>query len=243
MYYRVRALRPVLLVAAACIPLAGCLGDLIGVTCTRELRANLVVEVRDSLTGVPAAWGATGVAVHDGGRTTALSSFDSLHLGGNWVGEEAGGYRVSVRRPGHTPVETMTSVDEDACHVKTGRVRVRIAPNPQYSSELPLFLTLGEHALGWNASGGITTHADTLIISGRAYAPCTQLVVLAARIGFSLHVQVQPKDWSLASACGDDHRLQNFMTAFQLPPGGTQIYLTNGYGDPTVLFSGSVRVE
>jgi hypothetical protein len=219
------------------------LGDLIGIACTSELRANLVVEVRDSLTGAPAAWGATGIAVHDGGRTTTLSAFDSLHLGGSWAREQAGGYHVSVRKPGYTPVETRSSVDEDACHVKTGRVQVRIAPNPQYSSQPPLFLTLGEHVLGWNASAGIITHADTLIISGRAYAPCTRLTVLATRSGRDLHVQAQPEDWSLARTCSEDDRLQNFNAAFLLPTGGTDIYLTNGYGDPTVLFSGSVWVQ
>jgi hypothetical protein len=140
-------------------------------------------------------------------------------------------------------VEARTSVDDDACHVKTRRLRVSIAVDSNYSAQIPLFVTLGEHVLGETASAGIVTRADTLLISGRAYAPCSQLVALAFRSGRELHVQLQPESWSPIAACRDAKRLQHFVAAFLLPRGGTGIYLTNGFGDPTVLFAGSIWVE
>ena len=231
---------PVLI--AACLPLSGCLGDLIGIACTSELRSNLVVEVRDSSTETPAAWGVTGVAVHEDGRATSLSALDSLNLFGNWAREQAGEYSISVRRPGYTPAQIRATVDDDACHVKTRRVRMSIAVNPSASPQSPLFLTLGDHVLGGGASAGITTVADTLMISGRAYAPCTNLVVLASRSARELHVQLQPEN-SSAGNCGDDDRLQQFSAAYLLPSGPTELYLTNAFGEPTVLFTGSLWIE
>ena len=111
---------------------------------------------------------------------------------------------------------------------------------PRFKS--PHFLRLGEHVQGTSASAGIATYADTLVITGRATAPCSQLLVQAARSGRDLHVQLQPA-LEADPACDRNKRQQQFVAAYLLPRGNTGIYLTNAYGDPTVLFSGSVWVN
>jgi hypothetical protein len=235
-------LTAVLLDALLCLALVGCDGNLLGTACTSELRANLIVEVRDSVTGAPSAWGATGTALHEDGRVTELSAFDTLRLGGSWAREQAGDYLVSVRKPGYTPVEIAASVNADACHVKTGHVPVTIALNSGYSFESAVVLSLGEHVQGWNASAGIHTRADTLVISGRAFAPCSQLSAVASRSGRELHVQLEPQHWP-DMPCNDQKPLQQFLVAYQLPLGATDLFVTNAMGEPTVLFAGTVWLE
>src|SRR5690606_22659390 len=99
------------------VALGGC-GEVFGIACTGEQRPNLIVEVRESATGEPAAWGATGIALHEGGRRTELGAlFDSLRLQGSWEREQAGEYDITVRKPGYKLAHVRTEVDEDACHV------------------------------------------------------------------------------------------------------------------------------
>ena len=128
-----------LITAVAGLPLVAC-GDLLGTACTSELRANLVVEVRDSGTGAPSGWGATGIAKHEDGRVTELAAFDSLRLGGGWAREQAGDYVVSVRKPGYTPVVTRTAVDASSCHVKALHLPVLIQSEYDVSADGQRFI-------------------------------------------------------------------------------------------------------
>src|SRR5262245_47159283 len=98
----------------------GC-SDLFGVDCTLEMRPNLVLEVRDAITGAPAARGAIGSANHaNSGITTELYGFaDSLQLQGQWAREQAGTYTVSVQKPGFQIAQQVVTVTEDECHVQT----------------------------------------------------------------------------------------------------------------------------
>src|SRR5262245_19049897 len=85
----------------------------------------LVVQVRDG-TGQPAALGATGLAVFQGGAAAALVSSDSLTLIGIWGSQGAGRYSVEVRKPGFRMVYARTEVDDGSCGHETRTLRIRI---------------------------------------------------------------------------------------------------------------------
>ena len=224
-----------LALVVGCLPLAGC-GE---GACTMELRSNLLVEVRDSATGAPAAWGATGSAQHEVDRATELYAMDSLRLVGNWQSEQAGRYEVTVRKPGFTPVHSTVNVDEGSCHVKTRTVRVTLPASRDDWFQPPVFFTPGERVPGWNASAGFAVRGDTLVISGRATAPCSQVTAVASRTRWDWHIQLQPEQWA-TGACGD--YLQQFSLGYLLAEGTTHVYLTNARGLPVVLFDATVTV-
>ena len=95
-----------------------------GMVCTDELRAGITVEVRDALTGTPAACGASGEArdgtyiapLTDEGRCTE-APMTWAYLTGAW--ERAGVYTVAIRKPGYRDwVQEQVVVTADACHVQ-----------------------------------------------------------------------------------------------------------------------------
>jgi hypothetical protein len=107
-----------------------------GIGCTEELRAGLVVEVRDAPTGLPAADGATG-EITDGGYTETLlleggmlmPPNPALQLVGAW--ERPGIYNVSIAKAGYRfwrqPSVVVTA---DSCHVETVRIQAALEPVP-----------------------------------------------------------------------------------------------------------------
>jgi hypothetical protein len=222
--------------------LAGaCSGDPFSLGCTDQLEANLVVEVRDSATGVPAARGAIGIAEHRAGaRTELVPTFDSLRLHGSWAREQSGEYTVTVRKPGFRPAFTRTTVEDGGCHVETRTVRVALAREPLSMQVSPLLFTTGSHSGGYGASVGVQTLGDTLVLAGRAWARCTQLTVVAYRTRDELHVQLEPAEWA-PPQCSTPVTLQQFETRFLLPPAWTYLSVTDAYGYPAVLFEGAVE--
>lgn len=94
--------------------------------CTLEARAAINVEVRDSLTGQPAAAGATGVAA-EGAYADTLDAFSATSLAGAY--ERAGTYTVTVRKPGYREWRlTGVTVTSDACHVQPVQLQARLVP-------------------------------------------------------------------------------------------------------------------
>jgi hypothetical protein len=221
--------------------LSGC--DVFGVVCTDELRPNLVVEVREAVSGEPAARGATGVAEHPGsGEITDLFALaDSLRLHGDWLRERAGRYTVAVQKPGFRTEYASATVDEDRCHVRTRRVPVTLTRNSSAVAVGPLAFHRDARVAGFPASAGIRVFADTLVVSGRAAALCGDLGVVAFRSDGSWHIQFQPLQW--VDSCPDVQNLQQFEARFTLVPGSNQLLITNGYGPPVELFSGVVSPQ
>jgi len=101
--------------AVASVLLAGC-GTTDPIFCTEQFVFGITVEVRDGLTGVARADGAT-LTLRDGDYVESTSdSFDGLTMWG--AGERAGTYTVTVARNGyHTWVSTGVVVTADECHV------------------------------------------------------------------------------------------------------------------------------
>lgn len=102
----------------------------ISIVCTAEMLAGLNVVVRDSVTGTPAAVGATLRAISGTWR-------DSLVVPASWVGyvgwgtawERAGTYTVTVDRDGYLPWRRDSIVvPRDLCHVTGQVVDVRLVP-------------------------------------------------------------------------------------------------------------------
>ena len=95
----------------------------IGIVCTENLVASIVVDVRDGF-GNPAAYGATA-EFRDGdfvytvrGGSDALDPATAVRITGPY--ERAGLYTVTVRKPGYRDwVATDVLVQADECHVHT----------------------------------------------------------------------------------------------------------------------------
>jgi hypothetical protein len=225
-----------LLLFAACA-VSGC-GDLIGV-CTAELRPNLIVEVRDAVTGEPAARGATGTAEHTGSRIyTDLLSADDLQLYGNWSEEREGRYSVFIRKPGYRHEDAQVTVDGDRCHVKTARIAIRLSRDSAAVEVPPLSFERGARVSGGPGSVGIRVFGDTLVVSGRAVALCGELGIASFRTGAAWHIQLQPTDWTFS--CPNIPRLQQFEARFKLAPGPAPVLVTHAAGSPMTFFEGGV---
>jgi hypothetical protein len=227
-----------LIVLPLSVLLTGCSG--IFGACESIQIANLIVVVRDSATGRPAAQGATGFARHRDGVTTELTaSFDSLTLFGNWARELAGRYSIEVRKPGYRTARMNTEVEEDRCHVRQQTVPVALARDPNAMEQSPIRFTLqGPRFPGDRSSAGIRVMWDTLQIVGSADARCSQLRSVAYRTNDFLHVQLEPVTW-LTQSCGGPH-LQQYELRFKLNAGHNYILVTTGVYFPTVLFDGRV---
>lgn len=114
-------LASVAIIAAVLTAATSCLlptGD-----CTTEFRYGLSVFVKDSITGAPAASGATLVTVDQNGHVDSISfspgrpDLDSMALPG--AGEHPGTFVVTVRKPGYRDwVRSGVRVTADRCHVR-----------------------------------------------------------------------------------------------------------------------------
>lgn len=226
-----------LLALGTAAALSGC--DIVGVVCTDELRYSVVVEVRDAATGRPSAHGVTGISEHESGVLTEFTASGELRLDGNWGTELPGSHTIIVRKPGHLTDIVHADVDADRCHVETETVEAEIAPDPRAVAEHPVSFVEGPDTGGWRpASAEVQVHGDTLEIEGFAgTAGCAELRVVAFRSGDGLHVQVEPSDVPL----DDCVRSRRFEARFLLPPGTTELLVTNAHSFPVVLFDGQVR--
>ena len=229
------ALRAILALGPAAA-LSGC--DIVGGVCTDELRVSVVVEVRDSATERPAALGATGISEHESGVLTEFTASGELRLDGNWGTELPGNHTITIRKPGYLTEVAHAGVDADRCHVETETVAAEIAAAPRAVAEDPVSFVEEPDTGGWRpASAEVRVHGDTLEIKGfAATADCSELRVVAFRSGDGLQVQVEPSDIPLDD-CVSSRR---FEASFLLPPGPTDLLVTNAHYFPAVLFDGQV---
>lgn len=99
--------------------------------CTTEAVPALVVEVRDAVTGAPAAADAIGRA-EDGDFNAVLvgsdRGVDALNLYGAF--ERAGTYRITVQKSGYAAWQKVgVDVSRDECHVRTVHLRADLQPS------------------------------------------------------------------------------------------------------------------
>lgn len=224
-----------LILSAATLLLTGC--DLLAVTCTTELRPNLLVEVRDQATGRPAAFGATGEARHSSGVLTEFMSWDSLRLtAANWDRERAGRYSVVVRKPGFVEARSSVTVTEDQCHVRTGLARIELVRDATADAVSPIRLLQGNQVVGRPLTTAVRVIGDTLEISGAARAPCSVLRAVAFRRIGQWHIQMEPESWTpLGSGCINEP-LRPFEVRYLLTPGRTRVLLTAPTQTPVLVF-------
>jgi hypothetical protein len=108
----------------------GC-DSLIGTVCTDEAVSGLAVQVRDSLTGLPAGFGAT-VTARDGTYSETLEFagiIDSTTFFGAF--ERPGRYTIDVTRAGYTPWQrSNVVVASGRCHVIPVTVQAKLQPLP-----------------------------------------------------------------------------------------------------------------
>ena len=99
--------------------------------CTAHIEWGLRVQVRDSVTGIPAGVGATVIAV-DGSYNETLRSYpelDSLTFYG--AGEREGTYLVRVTKDGYrTWSRSGIVVRDGGCHVIPVTVQASLQPSP-----------------------------------------------------------------------------------------------------------------
>jgi hypothetical protein len=220
--------------------LLGACSDAVTYDCTADLRYNMIIEVRDSVTGEPAALGATGSSWHQesGSAIEIYGRPDPLRLVAIWTREQPGSHWVSVVKPGYRPVEEVVTVTRDGCHVRTEHVSISLAPDPSAVPVTPLSLERGARVGGSPASAGIRVFGDTLLISGRAATGCREIDAVAFRSAQSWHVQLQPSQWT--GPCSGPSDLQQFEVRYRLPAGRNDVLVTHGHGPPVRLFSGTV---
>ena len=231
---------PLFLLAGASHVPAGC-------ACTDELISPLNVQVRDH-TGRPAAFGATGVAVHASGEETELMGWDSLSVYGNWDGERAGRYRVEVRKPGFKTATVSTDVDDGLCHIEPRTLRIQLEPDAAAVALTPVSFLKGDQVRGFPVSTGVRVLADTLEIVGNSGFSCGGLKAVAYRTdvggvgrGLFWHVQVEPESWAERRASCGTVRSQPFEVRYLLPQGRTELMVTTAAGYPgALLFHGDV---
>ena len=101
--------------------------------CTTSVEPGLIVRVVDSVTGVPAAHGASGFAVDDEYQGTLRNIAPDDPAGALLYGadEREGTYTVSVAKSGYEAwVREEVRVTGDECHVRTVNLEARLIPNP-----------------------------------------------------------------------------------------------------------------
>ena len=98
------------------------------VMCTASVEPSIIVEIRDSVTGAPAASGATLLA-----RDARVSiptegkPYDDVSL--QWGAEQAGTFHVTVQKPGYENwYREDVRVGRNRCHVETARLLARLQP-------------------------------------------------------------------------------------------------------------------
>jgi hypothetical protein len=121
---RIRAGVVALLTVAA----TGC-GDYGGHACTASVDPSIILEIRDSVSGVGLADQAL-TTVTDGGFTDTLEYFASGDPG--WQSgpsERAGTYDIAVTVAGYQVwTRDNVVVEEGVCHVRTQRILARLTP-------------------------------------------------------------------------------------------------------------------
>ena len=226
------------LVAFAIVLIASGCSDLLGgINCTTEMLPTLAVEVRDPVTGAPAARGVTGTSEHESGLVTELTALDDLHLGGNWSRELPGRHTIQLRRPGFVSEVVRTTVGSNTCHVEPVTVQSQITPDVRAVLEDPVSFTEGPPINAYPASAGVELYGDTLEIKGFAPTDCKHLRVVAFRLGIGLHVQVEPSGLALEECLSP----RRFEVRYILPPERTILLVTNGLAFPVELFDGQVQ--
>lgn len=202
---------------------------------TEPPQPPVVVEIRDRVTGAPAARGVTGESQHQSKVRTELAALGDLRLvGRRWRDGLHGTHTIRVRKPGFGTETVSVDVDRHECGVQTSTVRITIAPDPRAMPEYPVSFTEGPEIGALPASARVRLYGDTLEIGGFAPAGRQELRVVASRTDIRLHVQVEPSDIPPLGT-------RQFAVRFTLPPGPTDLIVTNGYGHPTILFIGQVR--
>lgn len=103
-----------------------------GVVCTQEFRPGVAVTVKDSVSNVGAASGAS-LVVREGlfkgsvGFAAARPDLDNYPLAA--AGERAGTYQLRVSKPGYAPwVQNNVRVTKGACHVITVQLTALLQP-------------------------------------------------------------------------------------------------------------------
>lgn len=126
-----RAVRRVLALAAA-MPGLAC--NDVPVVCTAIAVPGIQVDVRDSVTGLPATDGALGIA-RDGAYADTLETLPTMGplpsptMLGAW--ERQGTYDVTVSRTNYlTWSAAGVRVTGDACHVTTVKLEANLQPGP-----------------------------------------------------------------------------------------------------------------
>jgi hypothetical protein len=110
----------------------GCSGSTTSTICTLELRAGLLVDVKDSLTNAGVASGAS-LVVREGSFKDSVAfpssrpDLDALPLVA--AGERAGTYQITVSKPGYaTWTRSNVRVTKGECHVNPVRLTARLQP-------------------------------------------------------------------------------------------------------------------
>ena len=116
-------IKPFLLLAGA-LTLGSCESD---VLCTASIEPSIVAEVRDSVTGAPAATGATLLVRNTAGGEATAGWGEELFL--YWGQEQPGRFDVTVQKPGYVDWQRSgVRVPPGRCHVETARLLVRLRP-------------------------------------------------------------------------------------------------------------------
>ena len=76
-----------------------------------------------------------------------------------------------------------------------------MAPDARALPQHPVSFIEGPEIDAWPASAGGEVYGDTLEIQGFAPNGCTELRVVAFRLGIGLHLQVEPSDIPLGPVC------------------------------------------
>lgn len=102
--------------------------------CTTEARPAIIVEVRDALSGAPAAAGAQGYVEEGAFRAELVGPLPAQpgEEGLRFFGpeERAGTYRVTVEKPGYQQWRREdVRVSRDECHVRTVHLRADLQPD------------------------------------------------------------------------------------------------------------------
>ncbi|MBX2992148.1 MAG: carboxypeptidase regulatory-like domain-containing protein [Bacteroidetes bacterium] len=102
-----------------------------GIICTTEARAGIQIDIRDSLSGQPAAIGATVVVQHNTYIDTlrGILLADSLTVSGAY--ERPGIYTIIITKSGYVDwIRPDVVVNKDECHVITVRLEARLERVP-----------------------------------------------------------------------------------------------------------------
>jgi hypothetical protein len=112
----------------------GCSGSTLDPSpiCTQELRPAVMVQVKDSLTNVGTASGAS-LVVRDAAFTDSVAVPNARPDLNDWVlaaaGERAGVYQVTVSKPGYAKwVQSNVRVTKNQCHVNTVNLTALLQP-------------------------------------------------------------------------------------------------------------------